>query len=181
VARECIRGLEERGLISVRHGRGATVRDPVDWDVLDPDVLGAMLAAPGGDQLVSEAVECRRVFEPEAAGLAAERAGEEDIAALERAVDAMDEAASRTGHRATAERRSREADVEFHRAVVRASGNRILSRMSEPLYRALTATARGSGDPARAVADHQRIVRAIADHDRDGAVAAMTEHLGRSR
>ena len=40
VARECLRAMEERGLVSVRHGRGATVRPSEDWDVFDPDILG---------------------------------------------------------------------------------------------------------------------------------------------
>src|SRR5215218_3429617 len=38
VARECIRGLEERGLVDVKHGRGATVNPEQRWDVFDPDV-----------------------------------------------------------------------------------------------------------------------------------------------
>jgi DNA-binding FadR family transcriptional regulator len=177
VVRESIRGLEERGLISVRHGRGATVREPVDWDVFDPDVLTAMLAAPGGKRLVSEALECRSVFEPEAAGLAAERAGDADIEALASALDEMGAAASRTGHRATVERRFRDADIAFHRAVVRASGNRVLARMSEPLHRALAAAGVDAGDHARALADHERILSAIADRDRAGAHTAMAEHL----
>ena len=43
VARECVRGLEERGLVSVRHGRGATVNADERWDVFNPDVLAALL------------------------------------------------------------------------------------------------------------------------------------------
>src|ERR1700750_1004823 len=43
VARECIRGLEERGLVAVKHGRGATVLPEQRWDILDPDVLRALL------------------------------------------------------------------------------------------------------------------------------------------
>ena len=36
VARETIRAMEERGLISVKHGRGATINEPADWDVFEP-------------------------------------------------------------------------------------------------------------------------------------------------
>ena len=32
VAREAIRGLEERGLVDVKHGRGATVNPEERWD-----------------------------------------------------------------------------------------------------------------------------------------------------
>src|SRR5215813_9254293 len=79
VARETIRALEERGLISVKHGKGATVTDSTRWNVFDPDVLAVLLAGSGGDEVLGEYLECRRVLEVEAAGLAAERAGDEDI------------------------------------------------------------------------------------------------------
>ena len=70
VARECIRAMEERGLISVRHGRGATVSPSERWDVFDPDVLASVLDGEGGNDLLAEYLECRRIIEVEAAGLA---------------------------------------------------------------------------------------------------------------
>src|SRR4051812_49510257 len=82
VARECIRGLEERGLVSVKHGRGATVNPGARWDVLNSDVLAAMLEVDRDAHILWEYLECRRVLEIEAAGLAAERATEGDLGAL---------------------------------------------------------------------------------------------------
>jgi len=37
VARECIRAMEERGLISVKHGKGATVNGSELWNMFDPE------------------------------------------------------------------------------------------------------------------------------------------------
>lgn len=74
VARETIRAMEERGLVSVKHGRGATVNGPQSWDVFDPDVLAATLDSAGGTDVLTEYLECRRLLEVEAAGMAAERA-----------------------------------------------------------------------------------------------------------
>src|SRR4051794_37986697 len=74
VARECLRALEERGLVSVRHGSATTVNDRGDWDLFDEYVLAAALASPLAIELLSEYLECRRIIEIEAAGLAAERA-----------------------------------------------------------------------------------------------------------
>src|SRR3954466_14265314 len=71
VARECIRGLEERGLVTVKHGRGATVAEDTRWRGLDPDVLRALLGSPRGADVLAEYLECRRILEIEAAGLAA--------------------------------------------------------------------------------------------------------------
>src|ERR1700733_16097443 len=47
VVRESIRGLEERGLVEVRQGRGVTVTESSSWDVLDPDVMAALVASGG--------------------------------------------------------------------------------------------------------------------------------------
>jgi DNA-binding FadR family transcriptional regulator len=179
VVRESIRGLEERGLIAVKHGRGATVSEPDDWDVFDPEVLSALLAAPGGRKLLEEAVECERLVDVEAAGLAASRARKQHVAALDRALESMSATTSRSPR---AEASYREAHLEFHRAIVRASGNRILARMSEPLHRALAAAGGADGDRERSIAEHERIRAAIADGDVDGARTAMAEHLaGRPR
>ncbi|HEY4826977.1 MAG TPA: GntR family transcriptional regulator, partial [Solirubrobacteraceae bacterium] len=46
VVREALRGLEERGVVTVRHGHGAIVSEPERWDILDPVVLNAVLAGP---------------------------------------------------------------------------------------------------------------------------------------
>src|SRR5919108_985908 len=82
VARECIRGLEERGLVSVTHGRGAAVTPEERWDLLDPDVLGAMLDSGRGAAILSEYLECRRMLEIAAARLAAERPTPLDLETL---------------------------------------------------------------------------------------------------
>src|SRR5215210_8393296 len=95
VARECIRGLEERGLVSVKHGRGATVNPGARWDVLNRDVLAAMLEADRDALILWEYLECRRVLEIEAAGLAAERATETHLTALADAFARMTATAER--------------------------------------------------------------------------------------
>src|SRR5437867_6597662 len=82
VAREAIRGLEERGLVRVKHGRGSTVTPRQSWNVLDPDVLAALLQSEDRSDLVSELLETRKLIEVECAGLAAERATEEDLAMI---------------------------------------------------------------------------------------------------
>jgi DNA-binding FadR family transcriptional regulator len=177
VIRECIRGLEERGVIVVKHGRGATVTTPEHWDVLDPEVLSALLSAPGGDALVADALECQRLLEVQAAGLAAERARGDDVDALTRALERMAAQGARPG--ATGQR-VLEADVEFHHAIVQASGNRALARMSAPLHRALSAATRqrgGSIDVESHAAQHRGIVSAIAAGNAEAARTATADHL----
>jgi DNA-binding FadR family transcriptional regulator len=79
-----------------------------------------------------------------------------------------------------AAQRRHQADLDFHRALVRASGNRALARMSAPLHRALMAAAGESGgtaDVKRQLAEHRRISSAVAEGDADAARAAMAAHL----
>lgn len=180
VVRECVRGLEERGVVRVKHGRGATVTEPAEWDVFDPDVLEALLGSPEGDALEAEVKECQRLLEIEAAGLAAQRAQDDDLAALSGAVARMADAAGQAARSSAAAGRYYDADLDFHRAVVQASGNRAIGRMSLPLHRALAVAARRRGDVSgsrRTIGEHQRILDAVATGDAEAARDAMSAHL----
>ena len=132
VVRECIRALEERGVVRVRHGRGATVLPARAWNVLDPQVFAAVHGAAGGRRLVSEAVEARTIVQGEAAALAAERSRPETVRALTAAVEAI-ETATDDGVGA--------AELEFDRALADAAGNRPLARVAAELADAMAAAA----------------------------------------
>lgn len=181
VARECVRGLEERGLVSVKHGRGASVNDDGLWNVFDPDVLSALIDADQGAAILAEYLECRRVLEIEAAGLAAERATDRDLAALSDAFARMTASAERTRRNPAAEDLYHDADIAFHRAMIAATGNRALGNMTEPVHRALAAARRPLARPEhrfeRGLPEHQRILAAIAAGDPDAAREAMRAHL----
>jgi DNA-binding FadR family transcriptional regulator len=181
VARECLRGLEERGLVKVRHGRGAIVRPEEQWDRLDPDVLAALLHGRDGVAILGQYLEGRRIVEVEAAGLAAERARPEAVEALRRAFTHMRMTAEQARVNPAAEGRYHEADVAFHRAIVRAAGNPVLGLMTEPIHRALAATFGTLARPAvrfdRGLPEHERILEAIARSDPSDAREAMRAHL----
>jgi DNA-binding FadR family transcriptional regulator len=181
VARECIRGLEERGLVSVKHGRGATVRPEERWNVLDPDVLGALLDSGRGAAILGEYLESRRILEIAAAGLAAERARPRHLNALSDAFERMAAAAERAVDSPAAEELYHEADIAFHRAIIDATGNRALGSMTEPIHRALIAARRPLARPEarleRSLPEHQRILAAVAQGDPDAARDAMRDHL----
>ena len=181
VARECIRGLEERGLIEVTHGRGAKVTPHTHWDVFDPDVLTALLAGDRGPAALRDYLECRRILEVEAAALAAERCTAMDIERLTRAFEAMTDSAPRAVRNPAAEAHWSEADIEFHRAVVAATQNDALGRMTEPIHRALATAMPKLARPQlrfeRALPEHKRVLDAIAGGVPDEARAAMRTHL----
>jgi DNA-binding FadR family transcriptional regulator len=181
VARECLRSLEERGLVRVKHGSGATVRPASEWDMLNPDVIAAVLQGERGAGLLGDYLECRRLLEIEAAGLAAQRATQADLVALAEALERMTVAAVQTAGGPSAEDRFHDADVAFHRAVIHATGNHALGRMTEPVHRALAATRRPLARPEhrleRSLPEHRRILAAIADRDPEAAREAMRDHL----
>jgi GntR family transcriptional repressor for pyruvate dehydrogenase complex len=181
VARECVRGLEERGIVSVRHGRGATVTAEHEWDRFDPDVLAALLGGPRAVDVLGEYLECRRILEVEAAGLAAERATPGAQQALEGAFERMRLTADGARKNPAGEQLYHDADVAFHRAVVRAAGNPVLGQMTEPIHRALAATFGALARPRmrfeRGLPEHESILDAIRAHDPDAAREAMRAHL----
>jgi GntR family transcriptional repressor for pyruvate dehydrogenase complex len=181
VAREIIRGLEERGLVKVTHGRGATVTKPESWEVFDPDVLASVLHGERAAVFLDHYLECRRILEVEAAALAAKRADRDELETLERAFVAMEEAAIRADRNPAAEDLYIEADIAFHRAIVACSGNPALGRMTEPLHRALSTAmphfTRPRARLERALPEHRRILESILGGDPEEAREAMRAHL----
>jgi DNA-binding FadR family transcriptional regulator len=181
VARECVRGLEERGLVSVKPGRGATITSPDRWAVFDPDVLSALLRARRGADLLDAYVECRRILEVTAVGLAAQRAGEQDLAALSDSLERMTTAARRATVNPAAEDFFHDAVLAFHEALMAATHNAALAAMLAPLWQALAAARRALGESGgnaeQSIAEHRRILAAVASRDVDEARAAMDDHL----
>src|SRR5919197_1234622 len=111
VARECVRGLEERGLVSVKPGRGATANPSSRWALFDPDVVGALVTAGRGSEVLGECLECRRILEVEVVALAAERATEEDLSALADAHTRLMAVAERAATNPAAEHLVHDAEV----------------------------------------------------------------------
>jgi DNA-binding FadR family transcriptional regulator len=180
VARETIRALEERGLVAVKHGKGATVCDADAWNVFDPDVLGVMLEGPRRAEILAHYLECRRVLEVEVAGLAAERGSRKDVARVANALRQMEESVARPPSQA-AEDLFHEADIAFHQALAAATGNRALAVLAERIHAALLVAryplARPQHRVERALPEHRRILAAVEVHDAEEARAAMRDHL----
>ena len=111
VVREAVHQLRSRALLVSRQGSGVFVaQTPANQPLaFDPTVLDSV-------QAVVHVVEVRRVLEGEIAALAAERATRAQIAALRRALKAID-AAVTAGDDGVAE------DLAFHRVIGESSGN----------------------------------------------------------
>jgi DNA-binding FadR family transcriptional regulator len=180
VARETLRALEERGLVTVKHGSTTTVNPREEWDLFDVDVLSAALASPDAVELLGEYLETRRIIETQAAALAAERATREQIGALEDRFEAM-AAALKVRSAREQEPAYHAADVAFHAALVEATGNAPLAslvrRIDDALLTARYPLARPAYRRSRAIPEHEAILAAVQARDAEAARAAMNEHL----
>jgi GntR family transcriptional repressor for pyruvate dehydrogenase complex len=169
IIREVLRGLHERGLITIIPARGAYVQAPT--------------AAGGAKSLESfyrrrnatarEVMDARLMLETHAARLAAASATDADIRALvicaedcERAGNVIDRA---------------RCDITFHGLLARASHNTVIETMFasitgltfELMLRSLT----DADVSARGLPFHKKVLAAIQARDADAAEAAMRGHL----
>ena len=168
--REALRALESRGLIEIRAGDGAFVRDISVETLIEPL---ALVILPHREA-VGELFEARRLLEPAIATLAARRATPEEIAEMERILEAQGKevAEGRTGVA---------QDAAFHAALAGSAHNRAISRIVNALMDLLTQSREESlqtpGRPARSHQDHLRILEAIRRRDEMAAHRTVLDHL----
>lgn len=179
VVRESVKLLQVRGLVQSRQGIGTVIRDFDAWDLIDDEVLTALVRHDGTREILDELVAVRACLERDMAATAATATAiAADVTGLRAAYDAM--VACRDDPDAFGV-----ADVAFHDAVMRLSGNRlgrvIVTRIHEKAR--LTGRYHGAVTPdaiALTLAEHDGILRAIAGHDPDMAAAAMYAHIAGS-
>jgi DNA-binding FadR family transcriptional regulator len=174
VVREAIKVLAAKGLVESRPKVGTRVRPRRDWNLLDPDVLAWQIEAGPDARFLEQALELRRMIEPAAARLAAERATEPEIAALYEAYEEMVAAGDDLdGFMAP--------DLRFHSLLLEACGNELLEHMSE-IFTAVLRTvfaysSSSSRSYPRAARRHRAIVKAIEARDPDAAERAVLRLL----
>ena len=104
--REAIKMLKAKGLLHSRPKVGTRVEPRERWNLLDRDVLAGYLATPDRGRFLKSVQEMRRIFEPEAAALAAANRNSAQMKTITEACREMGTATS-------VESRI-EADVRFH-------------------------------------------------------------------
>lgn len=168
--REAMIALEIRGLVEARHGSGIYITEhpPAQIGADDLDI-GAF-----------ELTEARRLFEGEAAALAATSITDEQLAEIEAIIADM---VKENNRKQTGEM----ADRRFHVAIARATRNTAITtvienlwdiRYKSPLCRHMLERARSVGVQPR-IGEHRRILAALRKHDPKAARSAMRDHLGR--
>lgn len=171
MVREAVKALVAKGMLHVRPRTGTRVLPPEHWNHLDRDVLRWQQAGDAA-ALLRDTGELRRIVEPEAARLAAERAGAEEVRVLHEALAAMEAAAADPGLGGYVE-----ADIAFHRALLDASGNRLLGSLGRAVDIALEhsflVSTQAPGAVDASLPGHRAVVRAVETRDPAAAAAAV--------
>jgi DNA-binding FadR family transcriptional regulator len=139
--REALQMLGAKGLVRSRPKLGTFVRDPHDWNFLDADVLRLRQKVVPKPVFLRELFAVRRMVEPETAALSAVNATPAMLAKMQIAVLEM-----ARGNGALTEKIA-EADVTFHRLLLAASGNALLSGLGACIEQALRASISITADP----------------------------------
>lgn len=174
VVREAIRQLSALGVLEIGQGRATRVR------ALDAEPLGRIwsFAVGGTRQGLAEAVELRRMLEPQVARLAAMRATEQGLADLRAALSHMEAALAEPSRWIV-------ADLDFHETLARMTANRLvelqmrgLRPVIERVMHLLNHAGRRTAEDWRVTLErHAKVMRAVTARDPEAAQAAMVDHF----
>lgn len=164
--REAFRVLEHTGLVESRIGQGRFVAE-----LRHSSPQGNLPSEALEEAAILDFLEVRRALEVPMAGLAAERASEEDLAQMEQALD-MPPEEDETGLN---------SDSAFHLGLARASRNVVYTRFVSSelflLYRLAMASTLLPLRRTRTNVEHRGILDAIRRHDRSAAEMAVRSHI----
>lgn len=178
VVREAVRVLEAHGLLTSRRRVGLVVRPQAEWDILNADIIEWSLDSPRRRDVLIELTDLRVAVEPVAARLAAERAGDAERDELVRWATLL----SDLGNQGLGDSDEYlDADIAYHRLLLRASGNALFEKLGDPIAEILRGrSVRGltPGMPRVGTLEaHLATAQAIHDGRGADAEASAREHL----
>jgi GntR family galactonate operon transcriptional repressor len=173
VMREALKVLTAKGLVAARPRVGTTITDRSHWQLLDAEVMSWRATERPDPRLVTELDEVRLVIEPAAARMAAQRRSDDQLERMGAAMHSLEQSyrsedPDRPDHAI--------ADLEFHRAILAASGNELLERFEVVLEPALQARDRLTHRHMTNLGfldDHRRVYDAIVAQDAELAHSVM--------
>lgn len=178
VVREAIKSLVAKGLVVTGPKVGTRVLAQHEWNWFDPWVISWQSRDGLSIEFLQDLQELRRVVEPAAVRMAAERASAQDIARISDAFAGMKKAVESGGDYIT-------YDLRFHQGLLAASHNRMIVQMSK----ALNALLRTSFEISTSIKDgprtslpmHKAVLDAVAAHDPVRAEKAIRKLIDGAR
>jgi GntR family transcriptional repressor for pyruvate dehydrogenase complex len=159
--------MEVVGIVSVRHGDGVILVEPVG----STKIVNALRRHA---QQLPEIIEAREALEAKLAALAAERRTKSDLAAIDKALEVMERDIAAGG-------RGVEGDELFHAAVTAAGHSPLLARLMAEISDLIKETRIESlsqpDRPLNSLHGHRRIAEAIRARDGEAAAVAMQDHI----
>jgi DNA-binding FadR family transcriptional regulator len=158
VVREAVKSLVAKGLVSTGPRVGTRVLTEAHWNWFDPDVIRWQAKAGLTPEFLRDLQDLRRVVEPAAVRMAAERATAQDISEIEEAFAGMCKAIEEGGDYVA-------CDLLFHQGLLRACRNRMIIQMSKALGALLRtsfeiSTSRKDG-PKNSLSMHRAVIDAV--------------------
>lgn len=172
--REALSALEILGIIESRGGKGNFIKNSFNSALYEKKFKQL-----GKEESPFEILEARKAVEREIAGIAAEKATEEDIAAIRESLDRMKSCI-------TSIPKIMEYDREFHINIARAAHNAILysimSYLADALKERLWTNLKEKswsvpGHPEKYIQEHIEILNAIKKRESKEASRRMYDHL----
>ncbi len=174
--REALQELARSGIVEISHGERARVVVPSASLLIQQIGEGARHLLRMQPEMLAHVRDARLFLETGMVRLAAERATDADVALLRERWRQPQDALQDLEHFI-------ERDMQFHREIARISGNPIFSAIVEAMFgwanEHFRFIVRAPGVETLTLAEHERIVQAIAAHDPDAAERAMRDHLTR--
>jgi GntR family transcriptional regulator, transcriptional repressor for pyruvate dehydrogenase complex len=159
--------LEVLGVIDVQHGTGAVL-------VYRPNVPSVLKGLREHRSRLPEIVEARSTLEVKLAELAAARRTDEDMDAIDKALDVMAEEVASGAKGA-------HGDELFHQAITAAAHSSVLAQLMAFIAEMILETRMESlgqpGRPEQSLASHRKIADAVRVQDPEAAASAMLAHI----
>ena len=158
VVRESVKSLVAKGLITTGPKVGTRVLTSENWNWFDPDVTIWQVRAGLTPEFLRDMQDLRRIVEPGAARLAAERATDADITELQSAYAGMEVAVHEGGDYVS-------NDLRFHQTLLASCHNRMLIQMNRALSALLRTSfelsTRRKNGPRESLPLHLNVLKAV--------------------
>jgi DNA-binding FadR family transcriptional regulator len=173
--REAYSLLTAKSLIVARPKVGTRVRPKADWNLLDPEVLAWHLQSAPTENFVADLYVLRQMVEPASAALAASARSRQTIDRIADAYARMEQFKDGAGDLI-------DADLQFHMAILEATGNHFLTALGGLIHASLQCAFKFSWAGAARIQDdrlhqHRAILEAIRDGSPERASKRMTDLL----